>query len=210
MIRCPQCKEIRDELDMIIDKTKSSGFSICMFCRDAIKKTKKTRNEIYMRALKRIIEKNELNGTLYNTIREIEKEILLESSNYVSTISEMGYLLGALASTLSTKLKKNCIENIYMSNHILRRSQYQEVDDENRTIGVYYLAHKDKWEAKISINKDRFTLGNFHKKKDAQEIYRVAKSFKDLYHGDKEDFIQAISERCIFSDRRQHGSAPCA
>lgn len=194
MLICTECHNERDPLEMIRDKTKPNGIgSTCVFCRDEARKLHIMREAIYSEALTEMLNDGNKNRCIRDLLKALEKMIILTSSKYADTVTEMARAIGIERSTLAMKLSAY---NLRIQNGM---AVQKLTDDELASrMGAYSIAESEFWRARISINGERIFLGKYESQSEANLVYKTAKYLADQYRvGSKDTFIAMVRAKAL-------------
>lgn len=184
---CSICDRIVDADDMI------AGKDYCVLCRDLAREWKQKRKETYSIALAGLVDR--LSDDLPDALQQIEREILIIAARRSTSARDLARMMGMRRTTALGRLRSMGINQFSVAKISPEEKPEIEVGWSPVSMGVKWDNDAQMFIAAINIKGEKVYLGSFQVKKQAEEIYRLARIFKTHFDGNVQKFVTLLQSK---------------
>jgi hypothetical protein len=185
---CSICDRMVDADEMI------AGKDYCVLCRDLAREWKKQRKETYSLALAGLVDR--LSDELPEALQQIEREILIIAARRSTSARNLARMMGMRRTTALGRLRSMGINQFSVSNFSSTEALPEVSENWSAlSMGVSWDNDAEMFIAAINIKDEKVYLGSFQVKKQAEEIYRLARIFKTDFEGNVQKFVTLLQSK---------------
>jgi hypothetical protein len=181
---CSICDRIVDADEMI------AGKDYCVLCRDLAREWKKQRKETYSIAFGSLVDR--LSDNLPEALQQIEREILIVAAKRSSSARNLARMMGMRRTTALGRLRSLGINQFSVASFSPSQQPELSASWSPVSMGVSWDNDAEMFIAAINIKGEKVYLGSFQVKKQAEEIYRLARICKTHFDGNVQKFITML------------------
>jgi hypothetical protein len=171
-----------------------AGKDYCVLCRDLAREWKQKRKEAYSIALAGLVDR--LSDDLPEALQQIEREILIIAARRSTSARNLARMMGMRRTTALGRLRSLGINQFSVSNFSSTEALPEVSENWSAlSMGVKWDNDAQMFIAAINIKGEKVYLGSFQVKKQAEEIYRLARIFKTDFEGNVQKFVTLLQSK---------------